>query len=108
MIGQGRSGKQAAGAESAGLVVDRNSGVVLTPTRLVTFALAISMMGSVKEVKEQLSELPLDQVDSLVTKRMGAAGVITVAANGAEFKLESKAGAAKDFAEAFGQVRPKG
>ena len=108
MIGQGRSGKQAAGAETAGLVVDRNSGVVLTPTRLVTFALSISMMGAVKDVKEMRSQLPLDQVDSLEAKRMGAAGVITVAANGAEFKLESKAGPAKDLAEAFRQARPTG
>ena len=106
MIGAGKSGKQEQGAQAAGLVVQRNSGVVLTPTRLVTFALKISMMGAVKEVAEQLSEVPVAQIDSLEAKRMGAAGVITVNANGSEFKLESKAGPAKDLAEAFQQARP--
>jgi hypothetical protein len=108
MIGSGKSGKQEQGARAAGLVVQRNSGLVLTPTRLHSFALKISMMGAIKEVGEQLSELPVDQIDSIESKRMGAAGVITVNANGSEFKLESKAGPAKDLAAAFQQVRPGG
>jgi hypothetical protein len=104
LIGSGLSGKQSSKAESAGLVLQRNSGVVLTPTRLLTFALKISFTGSVKEVGEQLGELPLDQIDSIEAKRMGAAGVITVASNGATFKMESKAGPAKELAEAFQQA----
>jgi hypothetical protein len=105
LIGSGAAGKQGKGAASAGLVVQRNSGLVLTPTRLVTFALAISFVGAVKEVKEMLSSLPLTEIDSLEAKRMGAAGVITVSANGSEFKLEGKAPGAQDFAAAFARAK---
>jgi hypothetical protein len=47
-------------------------------------------VGSVKDVKELLSALPLTEVTSLEVSRMGAAGVIKVAANGSEFKLETR------------------
>jgi hypothetical protein len=106
MIGSNKVGKQVRGATEAGLVVERNTGLVLTPTRLVTVRLAISLMGAVKEVKEVLGSLPLGEIESLEVKRMGAAGVLTVVANGSEFKLEAKAGPAKDFAEAFAQAKP--
>ena len=106
MIGMGMSGKQQQGAQGAGLIVQRNSGLVLTPTRLLSFALKISFVGAVKEVGEQLSEVPVEQINSVEAKRMGAAGVITVTINSSPFKLESKAGPAKDLAEAFQQVRP--
>lgn len=105
IIGGGKVGKQAQGAAAGGLTVERNSGLVLTPTRLLTFRLGISFTGSVKEVKEPLGALPLPEVTSLEVSRMGAAGVITVAANGSEFKLEAKAGPAKQFAAAFEQAR---
>ncbi len=105
LIGGGKAGKQGQGAAEAGLVLERNSGLVLTPTRLVTLRLGISFTGSVKEVKELLSSLPLSEVTSLEASRMGAAGVIKVAANGSEFKMEAKAGPAKQFAAAFDQAR---
>ena len=108
MIGGSKVGGQAGSAAEAGLVVKRNSGLVLTPTRLVTLELAISFMGSVKEVKGLLSSIPLASVDSLEASRMGAAGVIKVASGGSEFKLEGKAGPAKAFAEAFAQATGKG
>ncbi|MDQ3293676.1 MAG: hypothetical protein M3527_04410 [Actinomycetota bacterium] len=41
---------------------------------------------------------------SLEVSRMGAAGVLKVTANGSEFKLEAKAGPAKQFAAAFDQT----
>jgi hypothetical protein len=104
LIGGGKAGKQGEGAASGGLVVERNSGLVLTPTRLLTLRLAISFTGGVKEVKEQLGSLPLSEVTSLEVSRMGAAGVIKVAANGSEFKLEAKAGPAKQLAAAFDQA----
>jgi hypothetical protein len=105
MIGSGKAGKQADGAAASGLDVRRNSGLVLTPTRLVTLELAISLMGGVKEVKGFLSSLPLAEVESFEASRMGAAGVMKVLANGSEFKLEGKAGPAKDFAEAVQQAK---
>ncbi len=105
LIGGSKAGKQAEGASAAGLVVERNSGLVLTPTRLLSLRLGISFTGSVKEVKELLGAMPLAEVSSLEASRMGAAGVVKVEANGAEFKLEAKAGPAKQFAAAFEQAR---
>jgi hypothetical protein len=105
IIGGGKAGKQGEGAAAGGLVVERNTGLVLTPTRLLTLRLGISFTGSVKEVKEQLGSLPLSEVTSLEASRMGAAGVLKVAANGSEFKLEAKAGPAKQFAAAFEEAR---
>jgi hypothetical protein len=105
IIGGGKAGKQGQGADAGGLTVERNSGLVLTPTRLVTLRLGISFTGSVKEVKELLGALPIAEVTSLEASRMGAAGVIKVAANGSEFKLEAKAGPAKEFAAAFEKAK---
>ena len=105
LIGGQWSGKNASGAEAAGLVVTRSCGVVLTPTRVVTLDLGISMMGAVKDVKEVMSSVPLAEIESVESKRLGAAGVITVTAKGGTFKLEAKAPAAKQFAEAFQQAK---
>jgi hypothetical protein len=105
IIGGTKAGGQVGAAAGAGLAVGRNSGLVLTPTRVVTLQLAISMMGSVKEVKGLLGSMPLAEIDSVDFKRMGAAGVLTVGAGGGEFKLEAKAGPAKDFAEAFARAK---
>jgi hypothetical protein len=105
LIGGSKAGKQSEGAGSGGLVVERNSGLVLTPTRLVTLRLGISFTGSVKEVKELIGALPLSEVTSLEASRMGAAGVVKVAANGSEFKLEAKAGPAKEFAAAYEKAK---
>ena len=105
IIGGTKVGKQGKGAAAAGLVVVRNSGLVLTPTRLLTLRLGISFTGAVKEVKELLGALPVSEVTSLEVSRMGAAGLIKVAANGSEFKLEAKAGPAKQLAAAFEQAK---
>ena len=105
IIGGNKVGKHGEGAAAAGLVVERNSGLVLTPTRLLTFRLGISFTGAVKDVKELLSALPLSEVTSFEVSRMGAAGVLKVAANGSEFKLEAKAGPAKQLAAAFEQAK---
>jgi hypothetical protein len=105
LIGGGKATKQGQGAAAGGLAVERNSGIVLTPTRLLSLRLAISFTGSVKEVKDLLGELPLAEVTSLDVSRMGAVGVIKVVANGFEFKLEAKAGPAKQLAAAFDATR---
>ena len=96
-IGARWSGKNRAAAESVGLVVQRNSGLVLTNERLLTLGLAISFTGGVKEVKELLSEVPIAQVDEIRSKW----NVLTVNAGGTQFKLECKPPAAKAMAQAF-------
>ena len=96
-IGARWSNKHRGAAEDAGLVVRRSCGLVLTDRRLLTLDLAISMMGGVKEVKEVLSEGPIDQVDAMRSKW----NVLTVSAGGGEFKLECKPPAAKAMVRAF-------
>ena len=101
VIGSQWAGKNADGAEQAGLIVQRSCGVVLTNHRLVTLDLSISMMGAVKGVKSVLSAVPLTEIGSVAHKRVGAAGVLDVRTGGASFKLEAKPGPAKNFADAF-------
>jgi hypothetical protein len=96
-IGRRWSGKNKDGAERIGLVVNPRSGLALTNRRLLTFDLAISLTGSIKEVKEVLSEVPLDLVDEVKSKW----NVLTISAGEARFKLECKPPAAKAFARAF-------
>ena len=100
-IGSRWAGKNKRAAAEVGLVVKRSSGLALTTRRLLTFDLAISMTGSVKEVKGLLSEIPLDQVGEIRSKW----NVLTVTAGGTEFKLECKPPAAKALAKAFGSAR---
>ena len=76
--------------------------VLLSPTDvLVTFDLAISMTGGIKQVKDLLSEVPLDQVDEIKSKW----NVLTISAGGAQFKLECKPPAAKALATAFAATK---
>jgi hypothetical protein len=96
-IGARWSRKSSEKARDVGLVVKRNSGLVLTGRRLLTLELGISMTGGVKEVKGMLGELALDRVDGMKSKW----NVLTVDAGGAQAKLECKPPAAKAMAKAF-------
>lgn len=100
-IGRRWSNKNKDAARDVGLVVKRSSGLALTNRRLVTFDLAISMTGGIKQVKDLLSEVPLDQVDEIKSKW----NVLTISAGGAQFKLECKPPAAKALATAFAATK---
>ena len=100
-IGRRWSNKNRGAAENVGLAVKRSSGLALTNQRLVTFDLAISFSGAVKEVKAVLSEVPIELVDDITSKW----NVLTVSAGGNQFKLECKPPAAKAMAKAFGEVK---
>jgi len=102
-IGRRWSNKNTSAAADAGLVFTRSSGLVLTNHRVLTLDLAISMTGAVKEVKSLLSELPLDQVDSIRSKW----NVLTIGVGESEFKLECKPPAAKALAKAFAGARTR-
>ena len=100
-IGRRWSNKNRSAAADAGLVVTRSSGLALTNARVITLDLAISLTGSVKEVKGLLSEIPLEHVEGVRSKW----NVLTITAGGAEFKLECKPPAAKAFTKAFEAAR---
>jgi hypothetical protein len=96
-IGQRWSKKHRERAEDVGLVIERNCGLALTNRRLLTFEVAIALMGGIKEVKGKLSEVPLDRVDGMKSKW----NVLTIDAAGTQVKLECKPPAAKAMARAF-------
>jgi hypothetical protein len=100
-IGRRWSNKNKDAARDVGLVVKRSSGLVLTNRRLVTLDLAISMTGGITEVKDVLSEVPLDQVDEIKSKW----NVLTISAGGVQFKLECKPPAAKELARVFAATK---
>lgn len=100
-IGRRWGNKNKDAARDVGLVVKRSSGLVLTNRRLVTLDLAISMTGGIKEVKDLLSEVPLDQVDEIKSKW----NVLTISAGGVQFKLECKPPAAKELARVFAATK---
>jgi hypothetical protein len=104
-IGGKKVSGETKGAEAAGIVLGNPGAVAVTPTSLVTMQVKVSILGQIKEITEILSSVPLAEVDSLVVKRMGAAGVMEISAHGNSFKLEGKAGDMKEFATAFERAK---
>jgi hypothetical protein len=107
-IGARWSGKHNKGAEAAGITIGNPGAVAITPSSLVTMKVKVSAMGSIKEVTEVLSTVPLAEVDSLEVKRAGMAGVMEISAGGSAFKLEGKPGDMKDLAEVFERAKAAG
>ena len=104
-IGGRWAGKNRKGAEAAGIELGNPGAVAITPTSLVTMKVKVSAMGSIKDVTEVLSVVPLTDVDSLEVKRAGMAGVMEITAGGGSFKLEGKAGDMKELVEVFERAR---
>lgn len=94
-------------AAGAGLVVESPMGLVLTDRRLMTLKISTPWgFGLGGSVKELLSAVPLEAVDSIGIKRLGVGRSIHLTVRGTEFKLECGAGAdAQGLADAFEQTR---
>jgi hypothetical protein len=107
-IGARWAGKHKKGAEAAGITIGNPGAVAITPSSLVTMKVKVSAMGSIKEVTEVLSTVPLAEIDSLEVKRMGMTGVMEISAGGGAFKLEGKPGDMKDLAEVFERAKAAG
>lgn len=104
-IGSRWAGKQRKGADSVGITLGNPGAVAVTPTSLVTMQVGVSMGGQIKSIKEVLSTVPLDDVDSIEVKRMGLAGVMEITAGGASFKLEGKVNDMRELAAAFDRAK---
>lgn len=104
-IGARWSGKQHKGAGAAGIELGNPGAVAITASNLVTMKVKVSAMGSIKEVTDVLSVVPLGAVDSLEVKRMGMAGVMEITVGDASFKLEGKAGDMKELVPVFEQAK---
>jgi hypothetical protein len=105
-IGAQWAGKQHRGAESAQIRLGNPGAIAVTPTSLLTLSVGVSFGGQIKDVKEVLTRVPLDEVESLEVKRMGLAGVMEITAGGSSFKLEGKVNDMRELASAFERVRP--
>ena len=104
-IGARWAGKHRKGAEAAGIELGNPGAVAVTPSNLVTMRVKVSAMGSIKDVTEVLSIVPLAEVDSLEVKRTGMTGVMEITAGGGTFKLEGKPGDMKELAEVFERAK---
>ena len=104
-IGARWTGKQHKGAEVSGIEIGNPGAVAVTASNLVTMKVKVSAMGSIKEITEVLSVVPLGDIDSLEVKRMGMAGVMEITAGGGSFKLEGKAGDMKELVPVFEQAK---
>ena len=102
-LGSSQAAKAKAGAEAGGFELASPMALAITDRRLLSLGLgATPGMGMGGEVKELVSEAPLDAVDSIEIKRLLMGKVVKVTVRGSEFKLEAGAGAnAKGVVEAF-------
>jgi hypothetical protein len=94
-------------ADQAGMRLEGPMALALTPKRLLALAISNPVgMGASGKVKDVLSSVPIEEVDSIEVKRLLAGSRITLTVRGASMKLEAGAGArAKPLAEEF--ARPK-
>ena len=104
-IGAQWQGKHRKGAGAAGIALGNPGAVAVTATDLITMEVGVSMGGSIKEIKELLSVVPLADVDSVIVKRFGLAGVMEITAGDAQFKLEGKVPDMRAFADAFDRAK---
>ncbi|MEA2170261.1 MAG: hypothetical protein QOF76_3561 [Solirubrobacteraceae bacterium] len=104
-IGNRWAVKNRKGAAAAGIEVGNPGAVAITATSLITMKVGVSMMGAIKEVKEVLNVVPLEDIDALEVKRMGMAGVMEITAGGGSFKLEGKVDDMRAVEEAFASAK---
>jgi hypothetical protein len=107
-IGAQKAGRQATGAAAAGIEIGNPGAVAVTATSLITMKVKVSFTGSIKDIEEVLSTVPLTAIDSFEVKRFGMAGVAEIAAGGSTFKLEGKVDDLRNVADAFERARSGG
>ena len=81
--------------------------LALTQRRLLTLNISTPLgLGLGGKVKELMSAVPIDDVDSIVVKRLAIGYTITVTVRGVAFKLEANAASgARALAETFDRAR---
>jgi hypothetical protein len=107
--GVGNRQRQAAtdAADQAGMRLEAPMALALTPKRLLALAISNPVgMGVSGKVKDVLSSVPIEEVDSIEVKRLLAGSRITLTVRGTSMKLEAGAGArAKPLAEEFARLK---
>ena len=106
-LGKREVGRASAAAEEGEVKVANPMALVLTDRRLLTLAISAPIgFGIGGSVKELLSAIPLDQVDSIAVKKIALRQNITVTIRGVEIPLETNAKAnASGVAEEFARIK---
>jgi hypothetical protein len=105
MIGSKIVSGQVGRAKAAGLRIESNMALVLTPRRLLTVEVGFSLGGAITGVKELLSAIALGDVESIEAKRFGLGGLLIITPHGGQpIKLECRAGRAREFVDAFNRT----
>ncbi len=106
-IGGKKQQKNIDAAEDSGFELANPMALAITDRRLLCFEVSSLIgMGMGGDVKELVSAAPLNEVDSIETKRLGVGKTVTVTVRGTPFVLEVGAGAnAKGIVEAFERSR---
>lgn len=105
MIGSKMVQGQVKNASAVGLRVESQMALVITQRRLLTVKVGYTLGGTINDVKQVLSAIALDDVESIEAKRFGLGGVLTITPRGGQpIKLECQVGRARQFAEAFARA----
>ena len=108
-LGAQQQGAAQDGAAQAGFQLASPMALAVTQRRLLSLSMgAQAGMGIGAGVKELVSAVPLNDVDSIKIKRLLVGKVVELGVRGQSFKLEVGAGAnAKGVVEAFERTRGK-
>ncbi len=106
-IGDRQQKRATDAADQAGMRLEAPMALALTSKRLLALSISNPVgMGVSGKVKEVLSSVPIEDVDSIEVKRLLVGSRITLTVRGASMKLEAGGGArAKPLAEAFDRLK---
>jgi hypothetical protein len=103
-IGQRQQGKATAAAAEAGLLVEGPMAIAVTNRRVATFKIGAPILGRGGNIKDLLSAIPLEAVDSWEYKKFGMREKTTITVGGTPVQLEGAAGG-KELHEAYERAR---
>ena len=106
-LGSAQRGRAHTAAERVDLRLEAPMAIALTQRRLIMLKIGTPIgLGIGGKVKQLLSAVPIDAVDSITVKRLALGYTITLAVRGVTIKLEANAATgARAFAEAFERAR---
>jgi hypothetical protein len=100
LVGGGRQAKARRTADEAGINLASPMAFVLTSERLLTFKL-----GARGKTQGVLNEFPLTEIGPMEVKRLGLGASVTLIVRDVAVKLESRVGAAREFAAELERAR---
>ena len=103
-IGQRQQRKATETAAEAGLLVEGPMAIAVTNRRVATFKIGTPILGRGGNIKDLLSAIPLQAVDSWEYEKFGMREKTTITVGGTPVQLEGAAGG-KELHEAYERAR---